>query len=398
MKKILLVMSKFYPEYSGPSIRIPKLYDAISEEIGAGEINVLCNSIEFSDDKEYEYNGYKVRRIVSEYIRKKKFPFNLLPAKLYNFVLYNTELIKSYIVLNKHYKDADIVHIIGHSGATAAAIRWSTKNKIPAILEMVNSEALPYQRFLQFIKLKLPEKHSCIINFTNDAKKKCLNEGYADNIWTRPNPIDNNIFNIDFDNKYIYRKNNTPFKDSDILICSIAKILPRKNQIFLVKLLKLLPIEYKLIIAGPLVTGGNLYCRDVDYLNKIKEIIKSSKLEDRVIINTTYVESSVYMKMSDVYAMPAIDEGFGTPMIEAIACGLPVIANSEEAAFREWIKKGINGYNVSLDNLEEWRNCIIKASRITKEQRINQSNIIIDKAGKKNIYNKYIKIINELTQ
>lgn len=396
-KKILLVMSKFPPEYSGPGIRLPKLYDTIADQIDASEVGILCNSIEFPENTDYIYNGYKVKRIVCEYIRKRKFPYNLLPKKLYNFILNNAEIIKSYYVLNKFYKDVDLVHIVGHSGATAAAIAWANKNNKPAILEMVNSEAQPYQKFMHIFKLQLHSYRSCIINFTNEARDKCITAGYKDNIWTRPNPIDELRFNIDFDNKYKYRCENTPFKETDIVICSVAKIIPRKNQILLVDVLRLLPDKYKLIIAGPLVSDGVLRNRDSEYFHRIVSKIEEYGLSSRVHIVSEAVDSATYMKLSDIYTMPAVNEGFGTPMLEAIACGIPVIANKDEPSFFEWVEDGVNGYLADIQDIESWARSIEDAAKLLPEQMKEQSSKVIAMAGQKNLYKKYINIINERT-
>ena len=397
MKKILLVMSKFPPEYSGPGIRLPRLYDNIIKQINADEVSILCNSIEFPENKDYTHNGYKVKRVVCEYIRKRKFPCNLLPKKLYNFILYNAEIIKSYYILNRYYKNTDLVHIVGHSGATAAAIAWANKNDKPAILEMVNSEAQPYQKFLHIIKLQLHGNYSCIINFTNEARDKCLRSGYQNNIWTRPNPIDESKFNIDFDNKYKYRAENTPFNETDIIICSVAKIIPRKNQILLVDVLHLLPDKYKLIIAGPLVSDGVLRHRDSEYLKKITKKIEEYGLSSRVHIVSETVDSATYMKLSDIYTMPALNEGFGTPMLEAIACGIPVIANKNEPAFYEWVENATNGYLADIQDIENWSIAVQNAAKFPAEQMKEQSSRVTAVAGQHNLYEKYINIINERT-
>lgn len=397
MKKILLVMSKFYPEYSGPGIRIPRLYDAISADINAKDIDVLCNSIEFSQDDLYNHNQYKVRRIVSSYIRKKKFPFNLLPHKLHNLILYNAEVIKSYFILNKYYKDADIVHIIGHSGATVAAILWASKHKKQTILEMVTAHAQPSQKFLHLIKFKPRKENTTIICFDNEAEKRCQSEGYSAQIWKRPNPINEKLFNTDTNDKYTYRKEICLFGEHDKVICTVAKITPQKNQIFLIDVLKQLPENFKLIIAGPIVKSGNLLERDIAYMNDIKARIKAYNLQERVHVISERVDAAKYMRASDIYALPAFNEGFGTPMLEAIACGVPVVANKDEPSFYEWIKDGQNGYLADIEKANEWATAIQNACTFAKNQMQEEALKIISAAGQKSIYRKYMDIINKQT-
>ncbi len=68
------------------------------------------------------------------------------------------------------------------------------------------------------------------------------------------------------------------------------------------------------------------------------------------MIVENFVKAEKYIKISDVYAMPAYNEGLGTPLLESIACGVPIVANSNEPSFKEWINNGENGY---LEKLRE---------------------------------------------
>ena len=76
---ILIVASKFPPEYAGPGVRIPKLYKAISDELGVKSLNVLCNGVEQTDNEDYQYEDFAVKRRVAQSLRKNRFPFNFLP-------------------------------------------------------------------------------------------------------------------------------------------------------------------------------------------------------------------------------------------------------------------------------------------------------------------------------
>ena len=73
-------------------------------------------------------------------------------------------------------------------------------------------------------------------------------------IWLRNNPVDEKKFYINYDNKIYLRKKFSPFNENDKVLSIIANILPRKNQLFCLKLLNQLPENYKLIIGGPLKT------------------------------------------------------------------------------------------------------------------------------------------------
>ena len=162
--------------------------------------------------------------------------------------------------------------------------------------------------------------------------------------------------------------------------------MPRKNQIFLIDVLADLPEKFKLILAGPKIEAGPNYNGDLNYLQTIKTNISQKQLTDRVLVIEDYVLSSVYMKLSDLYFMPAWGEGLGTPMLEAIACGLPVVANANEPAFCEWIKNGHNGQLVPIDSASQWSDAVInlsdfdpvKRTKISEEMKSSVNNEIIN--------------------
>lgn len=387
---VLIVASKFPPEYSGPGVRIPRLYEAIGEELGVKTVEVACNGIEQPFNEDYEFKGWTVKRRVVGFVRKRLF----LPSKITNSLAYFAETLQGLLFL-RDYKNVDYMHIIGHSGMTAAALWWANKRNIPVMIELVTEYALPCQKFLFFGKVCSP-KNSAIVTFRSDTEKKCRSLGFDEQIWKRPNPIDQDMYCLEPDRKQSLRSKHTPFDSEDIVISTVAKLMPQKNQVFLIEAIKELPERYKLVIAGPRVTDGSLLERDQAYFDQIAGKVAEYGLDSRVHIVADYVDSSEFMKLADIYALPAYNEGFATPMIEAIACGLPVVANSGEYAFGEWIRDGENGFLCGLEP-QDWAEAVEKAARFPDEQKRIESENITKVAGQKNIYKTYVDLINRLT-
>lgn len=137
------------------------------------------------------------------------------------------------------------------------------------------------------------------------------------------------------------------------MLVSVAKIMPQKNQLPILQTLPHLPGRFVAIIAGPLIKAGPLHDRDRAYLGETRSFIAQNNLERRVHLVDGFVEVQDYMKADDLYMMPAWNEGFGTPMLEALGCGFLVIANKAEPAFREWIKPPENGQQIRAEGLFE---------------------------------------------
>jgi len=264
------------------------------------------------------------------------------------------------------------------------------------MIELVTKGSHPKRTLPILNRIWLPKlkKFTVVIAISKFLKQKCLDEGLKDNIWYRPNPVDTKKFNVDLSYKNRNRKKISNFDNEDILICSIAKFMPQKNQIFLIEVLKNLPKKYKLILAGPKIKGGNLFFRDKNYLQKIKKLIIQYNLQNRVLLIEKFVDAEKYIKISDIYALPAYNEGLGTPLLESLSCGVPVIANIKEIAFREWIKNKHNGYLVELDKFK-WCKAI-KNLNLNKKSVIESSIKIKKITSEKFIFEKYLNILTSL--
>ena len=79
-----------------------------------------------------------------------------------------------------------------------------------------------------------------------------------------------------------------------------------------------------------------------------------------------------YLSAADVFCFPSEDEAMGTPLVESIATGVPVVANADEPSFQEWVVEGQNGYLSPLIPAE-WAQAIIKASKISSEKKIEMA-------------------------
>jgi glycosyltransferase involved in cell wall biosynthesis len=111
-------------------------------------------------------------------------------------------------------------------------------------------------------------------------------------------------------------------------ILSVGRLEPHKNVLRLIQAYKILHDlgrNEKLVIVG----GRHL----VDYSDEVEALIKKNNLSDSVIITPFIAEkdlSAVYSGAS-VLAYVSLHEGFGLPILEAYACGVPVVVANNTA-------------------------------------------------------------------
>jgi UDP-glucose:(heptosyl)LPS alpha-1,3-glucosyltransferase len=73
-----------------------------------------------------------------------------------------------------------------------------------------------------------------------------------------------------------------------------------------------------------------------------EKIIADRNILDRVFFLTPSPDVMQFYAAADAYAGPSLEDAYGLPILEAMACGLPVIASSQAGA-SEIIQDGTNG-------------------------------------------------------
>ena len=101
-------------------------------------------------------------------------------------------------------------------------------------------------------------------------------------------------------------------------ILSVGSIEARKNILLAVKALPYLPSDLNLVIIG----------RHTKYTDVVIAYAKEHQLEHRVKImhGVSDTDLPALYAGAEAFVYPSVYEGFGIPIIEAIGCGLPVVA------------------------------------------------------------------------
>ena len=100
---------------------------------------------------------------------------------------------------------------------------------------------------------------------------------------------------------------------------------------------------------------------------RLEEKVKSLNISDRVIFTgfITESEKADHYSLADVFVMPSKGEGFGFVFLEAMACGIPVVASKVDGS-REAVRDGLLGIIVNPDDPEEIKLGILQALKLPK--------------------------------
>jgi len=130
------------------------------------------------------------------------------------------------------------------------------------------------------------------------------------------NPI---FFNEPKENELQKFKKETNLPNEFLLY--IGTIEERKNLLGLVQAIKLSKFDIPLVVVGS----------KKDYFKQVMQFVADNNFSNRIIfLENISTQQLVYLyNLSTIYVSSSIFEGFGIPIIEALACNIPVIAHKD---------------------------------------------------------------------
>ena len=103
-----------------------------------------------------------------------------------------------------------------------------------------------------------------------------------------------------------------------VVLC-VGAIQKRKNQAMLIRAFRAMPSDWTLVLAG----SHGYEAEEALNQDQSGRVRISGYLSD--------AEISEWYARAGIFAFPSLDEGFGMPVLEAMAAGIPVIAGSRSA-------------------------------------------------------------------
>ena len=201
---------------------------------------------------------------------------------------------------------------------------------------------LPITRF----SIEQSDFVTCPSNYLKSATYEKLSVSKEKEITVIPNFVDTDIFSPgSIENKAALAKliGCCPVKENVKLITHVSNFRPVKRIQDVIKAFALIEKQVRshliLIGDGPERTKAESLCRELNLNNKVCFIGKQA----------TFIS---VLRCSDLFLLPSESESFGLAALEAMSCGVPVVATNV-GGLPELIDDGVDGYLAPVGDVEE---------------------------------------------
>jgi glycosyltransferase involved in cell wall biosynthesis len=181
-----------------------------------------------------------------------------------------------------------------------------------------------------------------MIALTEEMKEDYLQYGFkADKI-----VVINNMVDLGYiESRYNYSSEQFDeelFASENIVIANARMVEEKRYDVLIDAFFKL---QYKLNNARLIVLGDGP-------LRKNIEAMVPDKAKDSIVFMGFQKNPYFYMHKADVFVLTSDYEGFPNVIIEAFACGLPVVSTNCKTGPKEIIDEGVTGYIVPVHDAE----------------------------------------------
>jgi N-acetyl-alpha-D-glucosaminyl L-malate synthase BshA len=310
---------------------------------------------------------------------------NLTKIQVPLFIL--AELYYAFKIIRKEKINGVHTHWIVPSGLVGAVCKIVFKK--PFIISSHGSDLVPLMSkfFKYFGKFALNSCDICTVNSTATKDAVLDIHCHIKELKIIPMGIDLKLFNQNLisDIKKDYKINST-------MILTVGRISEEKGIEHMIKavpfILKEIP-EVKLVIIG-----------DGPEKNRLEELVKNLNLTENIIFIGWILNNDLnkFYKSADIFVLPSLREGMGVVLLEAMACGTPVIG-SDIGGIKDMIKDGENGFLAVPGNPEDIAQKIIRLlSNEDLRQKFSDNGLkkVQEKFSWDVVNEKFVKIYEDL--
>ena len=271
---------------------------------------------------------------------------------------------------------------------------WYSK-KIPYIVSLRGSDVPGYsERFTFIYKILTPlikhiwNKAGAVVANSLEFKKLAKKISPQQEIAVITNGIDVK----EFSSKYFFEDKNTNKRLEKFKIICGSRVTPRKGFRFIIKAVDFLLKKKNIQVELEIIGDGN----EKDELGKM---VREMNLEKQVRFLGLIEHNKLpeYYQKANVYISASLNEGMSNTMLEALACGLPIIA-TKTGGTDEMVFEGENGFTIEMKSAQDIAEKVeIILNDFELEKKMSQkSRQLAETMNWSNIADKYWKLYKKI--
>jgi len=386
--RVVMLQLEYYPIFSGHAVYLRHLIEKMREK----GCDVVILAADFHELPHYEVlHGTEVFRF--KFSTNNKFKELKLALRVVVF-----------LIKNRHR--FDLLHINGHLDVYGILTIMNKIMRKRTVMQMVllgGDDPLSIAKSYKFMSIRFKilafmDQFLCISRAIADSYKKVglpvkklsyITQGVD---VQRFNPADKQL--------KLSLKRKFGLSAYQQIVVFVGAIVERKGIDLLVRAWKMVQEKYPEALL--LLVGQDKFGKeDVNknhlelYVEKIRSIIRDNS--SNVIFAGRQENVDEYFKSADVFVLPSRNEGFGNVILEAMACGLPVVVTYMDGVSGETVSNGVNGFVVnneteladSIIRLFGDRNLAEEMGRVGRHRACRDFSLT-------NIAQKYVDLYREL--
>lgn len=363
--RVLMTNWVYFPEHAGGALQCHRLTKKL-QNMGV-EVDVLAGT----DRKELRGDSVVDRVPVHRVLRDRKNPVTKM-AYAFNLI--------SYIWKNR--KKYDILHAHGFLAPVNIA---SLMTRIPLIQKITNSRlddplSIRKRRF-GFIYFWIYRIAKLIIPTSTILTKSCEKGLKRTPFKTIPNGVDTESFFPPLGNEKYQLRNKFKIDRDKIILCTVGTVSYLKGTDLLIEALcqlrDNLDEDLVLWIIGPdnYSYGYKMFDKEsVDFSRRIHKMVSYYGMDDIVYFLGQQSHINEYLRAADIYVHPSRLEGQPNALLEAMATGLPVVANLLPGITDEIVNPGQCGYVVDCEDISRFAAALkVLINNVELRKRLGQN-------------------------
>ena len=369
INKALILINAPFPFKAGGTEE--KLYNQVKSLHSKGiEVKICASNLK---EKEIYYDVSTCAKIDNLGWNYRTFDNNLL-FKIIYFIMFHIKFVFS-AYRNNVDTDADVIEVKDpYSGIAGVWLKKLTQ--APLVLETAGAFGFKMSKLydIKFGKFKskaiyffinIIEKYvyrNCDAIITeDDCEKYMRSKGFKGKYYRIPNGVDTERF----------KPNKIPHKPTMLYV---GRINPEKNVEYIIKNKP----EGKLLIVGDGMYYGEL---------------KGKYTSDDIIFEGFKSNTWDYYNQADVLIMASAYESLPCVILEAMACGIPVVS-TDVGMINEVIDNGANGFLYDLENVDRFKQKVKWAIEFKKKLGTHAREKILNNYDWSKLIDKYLEVYN----